>query len=145
MYAKPMAHRKVAQVTSAEYQSHIWNLVRTCSINQRYHQRLEWWWKIADRTAKILVAVVAVAALVVTLLDEEWKPTELWLAGIAAVLAIVLNVLPFGEYEKEHGEFFRAWSDIRIDTETLCLKTCEEPVSGHMLERLSECAPKSTP
>lgn len=129
-------------MTNDEFQNHLWELRGTCAINQRYHQLLAWWWKAADRFAKISVAAVAVAALVTALLGESWKECEVVLALVAAVLAIVLNVLPFGEYEKTYDEFFRSWSDIRIDAEVLRLKVCSDVVEDHWIERLTELRAK---
>ncbi|HWY85572.1 MAG TPA: hypothetical protein VNX28_02550 [Gemmataceae bacterium] len=67
------------------------------------NKMVAWWFGLADKTAKIAVAIVAVVAAVLALLGESWKHAEIGWAIAAAVLAVVLNVLPFGEYGSSSG------------------------------------------
>ena len=128
-------------MTYSEFKKKIVELIGYCDINQRYHQRLGWWFGVADKLAKISVAIVAVVAVVLALSGEEWKIYEVGWAIAAAVLAVVLNVLPFGEYEKFYDEMFRSWSDLRIEAETQKVKVRGEPganVPDHVSERFTE-------
>ncbi len=132
-------------MTYSEFKNKIVDLICYCDINQRYSQRLAWWYGLADKSSKIAVAVVAVVAVVLALLDEGWKNTEIVWAIAAAVLAVVLNVLPFGEYEKFYDEMFRCWSDLRIDAELQKLKNRGESQSNipdHAAERFQELRQK---
>jgi hypothetical protein len=109
-------------------------------MNQRYHQYVAWWWGFADKLSKMLVAAVATLALVATYWSEHFKSSEIVIAAIAAALAIVLNVLPFGEREKFYDELFRSWSDLRTDAEVFDLKieAGPEDAEHHICERVAE-------
>src|SRR5579859_7622665 len=106
-------------MTCSDLKTSLWEVIRYCDMNQRYHQRLSWWFGLLDKLAKIAVAVVAVVAVVLALSGEAWKTYDIGWSVAAAVLAVILNVLPFGEYERFYDEMFRRWSDLRIDAETL--------------------------
>jgi hypothetical protein len=131
-------------VTNAECRNALWELIRTCSVNQRYHQRLAWWFGAFDKLSKIAVGVVAIAALVLTLMGEDWHNAEIEWAIAAAVLAVAINVLPFGEREKIYDELFRCWSDLRIDAEVQDVKLPDnnEAAPCHATERLVELLTK---
>ncbi len=103
-------------------------LTYTCTMNQLYHQRFAHWWWRWDKAVKITVGLLAVIALVAVYLPESpgwWiEPLSAWLAAIAA---IVLNVVPVGEWESRHSELFRAWSDLGARANLLELKTSDLP------------------
>jgi hypothetical protein len=94
-------------------------------MNQFYHQRkTRKYWR-QDKGVKIAVGILAMLALSATFLPESCKWLDILAALIAAVMAIVLNVVPVGEWEAESSEHFRAWSDLRICTEQLKVEACE--------------------
>ena len=128
----------------SEFLDKLYTLKYTAQVNQRYHQAkqgLMWRW---DKIVKIVVAVLAMLALAAVFLPHDWKWLEIVAALSAAVAAIVLNVIPVGEWETVYGELFRAWNDLLLDTEQLELKACEldpsSAVQDHLVERLRELA-----
>lgn len=133
-------------MTFNELQAELHTLRCTCDINQRYHQSLAWWWKLGDRTLKIVVALVATAALAAEFGGETFHHLAIWLSAVAAVLAVVLNVVPLGEIEKFYDELFRSWSELRTDIETLIVKNhdnySDSKVPTHLHERLAEMRAK---
>jgi hypothetical protein len=117
----------------------------TCDINQRYHQALAWRWRTVDRLAKVSVALVATLAFAAEFWSHEHHGWAIGFAGAAAVLATLLNVIPFGEVEKESTEMFRAWSDLRVDVETMIVKAegpDEKQAPDPLHDRLAELRTK---
>lgn len=118
-----------------------WELVMTCDINQRYHQRLTWRWKVADKAAKIAVALTASLAFAAAFFDHDLKTLERWLAALALVVAVLLNVTPFGEYEKFYERMFLGWSKLRRCADSFSLKledVGEETVPVFLAEKFLE-------
>jgi hypothetical protein len=91
----------------------------TSGINQRYHQRLEWWWGFADKVIRISVGVLAVFGLWASMNGPGSADTAEALAVGSLALAVALNVIPSAEREKFHGELFHRWSDLRRSAELL--------------------------
>ncbi len=127
-------------VTELEQELH--NLAYTAEVNERYYQiklSAVWW---LDKGVKIGVAVLAVLALLAVFLPHELKWLELVAASLAVVAAVILNVLPVGEWVTEYGEMFRSWSDLFQEAKHLELKAREinpsEPVPSHLIERLED-------
>jgi hypothetical protein len=93
-------------------------------MNQRYHQHEahRWWW--CDTIAKIVTAVFAVIGMALAIVSAS---VDSWLADsfgvavslIAAVSAVVLNVIPFGAWESKSADLFRRWTDLREEVDTL--------------------------
>lgn len=131
-------------MTRTEFWKKLGALIITCDVNQRYHQTTAWNWKAFDRITKILVAVMAVAALCLTVAhDESIHVLEIIFGSIASIAAIALNVVPFGEYEKSSDEMFHSWSDVRKDAEIQSLKfSSVVDISECMIERLGELVAK---
>lgn len=102
-------------------------------MNQRYHQRLAQWWRWWDFVAKVATAFLAVAGAMISVaaLSEGHDPSiDAWgvfVAASAALAAVILNVAPFGGWEKEHLDLFRQWTDIREDSESLLFECPREP------------------
>ena len=128
-----------------EYEDKLYTLAHICGLNQRYHQRMARRWALVDRVAKIAVALVAIIALA-ALMGERYERLEFWMATLAALFAVVLNVVPFGEFEKFATEMFRGWSDLRIDVETQSARVeadADGNIAPHKVERLTEMLAKS--
>jgi hypothetical protein len=132
-------------MTYQEFQDKLHELNCTCDINQRYHQKMAWRWKAADRTIKVLVAFVAILALAAEIAGEPWHVQAIWLAGIAAALAVFLNVVAFGEVERFYDELFHGWADLRVDVENQQVKSHEDSsqeVPDYLIDRLTEMRTK---
>ncbi|MFI5113508.1 MAG: hypothetical protein ACHP7J_00085 [Terriglobales bacterium] len=118
----------------------LYKMTMNCDANQRYHQILRWRWMVADKAAKILVAMFASLALGAVFLDEHWKPLEITVALIALVSAIVVNVAPFGEYEMAYERLFQGWSKLRKSVDLLHLKTEDNSLDAdpHVVEQFHD-------
>lgn len=98
-------------------------LTYTCTMNQLYHQHVEHKWWRWDKAVKIVVGLLAVIALVAVYLPEEQKHwVEVPAGWLAALAAIILNVVPVGEWEAHSAELFRAWTDLGTRARLLTLK-----------------------
>lgn len=88
-------------------------------MNQRYHHRWEVFWFRCDLAAKAATAVFAVIGAVLSVASIGDKPSAelVWssvaFSLMASVSAVILNVLPFSSWERDHGELFRQWTDLR--------------------------------
>lgn len=118
------------------FQLKLYELSYTCGVNQRYHQTLEWYWGVAERGVRIVVGVLAVAGVSS---GDNWTTT---IGYASLVAAIVLNIIPLGDREKFHAELFRAWSDLRRETEKLdhcgTQAATKNAIRSYHVERLSE-------
>jgi hypothetical protein len=118
----------------------------TAGMNQRYHQIREHYWTWWDRFCKILVAVLAIAALCFSVVawvlhDWKWDAAAVAIASAAAVAAIVLNVLPLGDWARIHQALFQRWTDLREDIDALRFTVGNEPTDAQ-LARLKELEAK---
>lgn len=131
-------------MTNQEYGDKLAKLRSTAGMNTRYHQRLEARFDWIDRGVRILVAVVAVAAVVLAVPPLATAWWSFGVAAVAAALAVALNVIPVVEWAKLHGELFRSWSELRKDT--LAEEHKADAVTApdhHQLERLLELTAKA--
>jgi hypothetical protein len=126
-----------ANMTNAEYQKRLHELICTCEMNQLYHQRLEWRYVVADRLLKIAVGILAVVGAVLAMPETTTAgPPTVWAcigfvaACLSAAFAVALNVIPVGDTAKTHGEMFRLWSDLLKDALQEEHKTCEAEADG---------------
>src|ERR1043165_8038616 len=99
-------------MTNNELRRELWTIKGYCDINQRYNQQPASRCGTWDKGAKIAVAITAAIAFAAVFLNEHWKALEGIIAFIALAMAIVLNVLPFGEYQKTHDHLFLGWSHL---------------------------------
>lgn len=129
------------------YRNKMYELIVVSGMNHTYHQAYESFWGKWDKGVKAAVCILTVIGLVLAVpgIDMPW--TGLWMAIVSACAAFVLNIVPIGDWEKEHGEMFRLWSDLRSDCENEELKTCssaeEDTVPKHAAERLLDLQSKS--
>lgn len=111
-------------------------------MNQRYHQERARIWTLLDRSFKIAVGILAVVGAcmaVVTMfaIGLALDVTSIVVASLAAFVAIVLNVLPFGEWASLHHGLFQRWTDLREDVDGLLFDLQGEPTSENW-ERLRQ-------
>jgi hypothetical protein len=103
-------------------------------MNQRYHQRLASWLAWSDRGVRIVVGFLAVASLVLSLAKQSSTfSIAITLAG--AVAAMILNIVPLGEWHRDHVDIFRRWSDLREEIDILAVGV-PESVSDEFIARL---------
>jgi len=57
--------------------------------------------------------------------------------GLAALAAIALNVLPYGEWASRHNALFERWTDLREDVDKLLFEIEEVPTT-QLVDRLKE-------
>ena len=115
-------------------------------MNQRYHQdrisRWVWW----DRFFKISVAglaVVGVCLSIVTAFSTSALAvgSSILFASLAAIAAIALNVLPFGEWASQYASILQRWTDLREDIDALLFDLHDEP-TAELVQRLKELEAK---
>lgn len=94
-------------------------------MNQRYHQKqADLWWQ-RDAIAKAATAILAVIGAMVAsaALYPNHSPYidygGLLASVLAAISAVILNVIPFGAWEKDHRIFFKQWTEIRKEADYL--------------------------
>jgi hypothetical protein len=109
-------------------------------MNQRYHQSYATWWWRWDASAKATTAILAVigAMLSVAATYPDHAPIidtcGVAFASLAAVAAVVLNIVPFGTWEKEHRDLLSQWTDVRSDVEALLFEFSGKPSEHHVRE-----------
>lgn len=118
-------------------------------MNQRYYQFFESRWWLCDTSAKVATAVLAVIGAILAAAALSPGHSELvdqWAFGfalLAAISAVVLNVVPFGSWEKEHRDLFRQWSDFREEIDVLELELGEGEPSELMIAEITKLRAKS--
>ena len=107
---------------TSEFRIEVYRLSYAAQVNQRYyqikHSRFSWW----DKSVKIGVAALAIAAFGTAFVPHEWKWVEIVAAVLAALSAVVLNVVPVGEWVSEYRAMFASWNDLLLDADQLELK-----------------------
>jgi hypothetical protein len=89
----------------------------TAGMNLRYHQALQWRWGAADKAVRIVVGILAVIGIFLAVAADKYPTEGIILAVASAVVAMILNIVPFGDLEKFHADLFRSWSDVRREAE----------------------------
>jgi hypothetical protein len=132
-------------MTKDEYCKRLRNVVFTCTANQRYHQILERRWTFLDRAIRIIVGVLAIVGAIIAVPSLDLPKSGFIIGIISVVAAVILNVLPVGDWAKTHGEMFRLWSELRKDAaqeEHKACDVCETNVPDAMSDRLCELVGK---
>jgi hypothetical protein len=112
----------------------------TAEVNQRYYQlKKTTTWRL-DKGFKIGVALLAVTAALFVFLPHDLKWLEVVSAILAVAMAIVLNVIPVGEWMTEYGEMCHSWNSLFIEIDRLKMRTRdianEEAIPAHYEESL---------
>ncbi len=122
--------------------NNMFELSVTCGMNVRYHQAYEDFWGKWDRAVKVAVVILTVIGLLFSVPDFVSPVAALIVGIISATVALVLNVINFGDWEKEHAKMFRLWSDLRSDAELMEFKIASKEEGGtiqpHLVERIAE-------
>jgi hypothetical protein len=130
-----------------EYRNRNYSLSVICGMNHRYHQAYATFWRAWDRCIKIVVVIMTVVSLVMSVPGFDYPWTALWLAVISSVAAFAMNIIPVGDWDKEHSEMYRLWSDLRSDVDAeelkVCMKSEDDTVNGNVIDRLTELQTKS--
>ena len=85
-------------------------------MNKLYHQIMSWRFDIVDRLIRASVGLLATATFAASLLLLPNSPLPvtpimaLLLSFAAMAAAIILNVLPIGEFAKKYDELYRLWN-----------------------------------
>ena len=112
----------------------------TAGMNQRYHQIKASKWTGWQRSVEITVGVVAVAGACLAVAALSYHSTAIDIvsvvvASIAALFAVALNVLPFGDWAAKHADLFRRWTDLREEVDSLLFSSSDQP-SDEATQRL---------
>lgn len=111
------------------------------SFNQRYHTKMARFWAIADRSIRVVVGVLATISFGLTLASNSAVGVAVSVAFLSALAAILVNVVPFGEWEKTHRDLFRRWTDLRQRWESADIKARaleSGPVPAYLLDLAEE-------
>jgi len=111
-------------MTIEEFLDKQFHLSVTAGMNQRYHQSYSTRWCWIDRGFRIAVGIFTVtgAMLAIAASANASSSLALWSIGIAiisAILGVVLNILPFADWERRSSDLFRRWCDLREDVDAL--------------------------
>jgi hypothetical protein len=128
-------------MTRDDFEQKQYEISVCAGMNQRYHQhmaRLWSWWDRGFRFSVGVLTVLGASFAVVTAMTSEvgWEAFALFISSCAAIVAVLLSVLPFGEWSGLHLEFFRRWTDLREDIDALMYDLTTEP-SDDLVRRLS--------
>jgi hypothetical protein len=95
-------------------------------MNQRYYQSLtqKWWkWDLATKIATASFATFSFGLSVASLFQSSNLITLTWVSFVVSLLtacaAIVLNVVPFGSWEKDAASLYHQWTDLREEVDCL--------------------------
>src|SRR5260370_25508840 len=95
-------------MTKKELSTRYRDLDVTCGINQRYHQLLQWRFTWLDRIMKIAVGFLAALGFWFAIADRA--PWGFIVGLVSLFAALALNVIQFGEWDKDHLDLFRQWT-----------------------------------
>jgi hypothetical protein len=130
-------------MTKDEFLDKHYEMSVQAGMNQRYHQRYSTFFRRLDTAVKIVTAAAAVigAILGAASMSETASELVVWSGFIVSVVttisAVALNVVPFGNHERDHRDFFRQWTDIREDLDAL-LFDCGDTPSDHVVRELKK-------
>lgn len=116
---KASSCKEEKKMTREDFNEKVDDLSIDIGMNQRYHQREAWQWWLCDTVAKIGTAIFAVAGLAMAIViafapaSEAAHIWEILVALCAAIGAIILNVVPFGEWANTSKEFLRQWTELK--------------------------------
>lgn len=92
-------------------------------MNVRYHQGLQTWWNLWDKSGRIGVGLLAVATVACEFM--EFEGSHQWcqfLAVITAIAAVSMSVIPLDALERFYAEMLREWASLRGSIEDLELE-----------------------
>jgi len=135
-----------------EFLNKQYDISTVAGMNQRYHQHQAHRSGNLDAIAKVVTAVFAFLGFATALaawlyratpesghfLDETIDVVGVFIAFAAAIIALILNVLPFASQEKEHSDLFRQYSDLRESVEWLKHGVGDDDPTKRMVEELAE-------
>src|SRR5260370_28182557 len=100
-------------MTNKEVKRQLHKIAFRAGFNLHYHQEVERTYSVCDRAIRILVGVLAVSALCFAVARKETG--DIIFAFLSMVAALILNVIPIGDWAKREGELFRLWSELFKD------------------------------
>lgn len=98
-------------MTREEVYAESHKVIHSAAVNMRYHQCISSYYLRADRGLKILTGILAVVGAIAAFQPEP-STWGIVVAVSAAILAVVLNVMPFGEWGMKHKELFARWNEL---------------------------------
>ena len=123
-----------------EFLDRLYEVKFTAGMNQRYHQILAQKWYRLDCGFKIATGLVATLACI-SAFASGWTIFSQVTAIVAAILAVSLNVLPFGEWRQIHLDIFRRWSDLLEDAEVFDI-SIPDKIAKAQIDRLESLTAK---
>ncbi len=132
-------------MTPEECKDKLFELKFIAGMNQRYSQEYASKLGMYDRTIRVAVAIIAAASLITSCVSVDW--IGITFGAISFCLAVLLNVMPFGENEKFWRGQLRQWTDLRSDVERAETFLADSTASArtvpvHLTHRIRECQDK---
>ena len=127
-------------MTKNEFLDRQFRLSVQAGANQRYHQIKAHYWSRWDRGFRIAVGLSAVIGAMLAVVTA-YAPSQIWItasivtACVAAFIGVVLNVVPYADWEREHCDIFRRWCDLREDVDSLQVED-RDKADGERLRQL---------
>lgn len=133
-------------MTSEQFRDKQYEISVMAGINQRYHQSRAGHFAWRDRGFRISIGMLSAVAASLALITVKsthpaWNWVSMIIATLVAIIGTILNVFPFGDWERQHADLFRRWSDVREDVDGLLYDLDEEP-SSYLVERLKNLEAK---
>ena len=103
-----------------EFIDKLFNIQFTAGTNIRYHQFYASRWSLIEKLTQIATGVSAFVGCIFAF--STFNPLlGQTFAVITAVMAVLLNVLPFCRWNQQHQDQFRQWSDLLEDVESVAV------------------------
>lgn len=109
--------------------------------NQRYHHKLAWRWGVVDKSIRIAIGVTSVVGMCLSVSGDSFAWWSTAVGWISLGVAVALNVIPTGDYEKTNLDLFRRWSDLYKYAQTIQSRSeidGKDAVSPESRSRLAE-------
>lgn len=94
-------------------------------MSMYYYQMMEWYSNLLDMTIRALVGILAISSFTASILTFDnpifkVSPRAAFFFSVAALaLAIILNVVPVGNWYQQYSELYRNWSANRARWQNL--------------------------
>lgn len=92
----------------SEYKDEVYRLKFMCGFNHRYHQIVAARWRNIDRALRIALGLLAVVGLTLSMPGIDFGWWGFAVAFVSLAVAVILNILPVGDWEKSHNDFLSA-------------------------------------
>lgn len=90
----------------------------TAGMNIDYHQRMSWWWDVANK-ALIVLALICGGWCIYASTKKKLAESSLIWSICALVFMAACLLVPAGDYAHQYQSLARRWGDVEIDIKSL--------------------------